>query len=131
MPDADPPAVVPPDATPPASSALRDGGDNVVDVTVQDLCPGRPVEHLTLGTSDAVGYALTVDALDRAGPVAPRAFDRVVCLQPFQPGVDPATFPTDFAALSATVAQQVATYPRVPAEPPLMPYVAQSTRHHV
>lgn len=115
-----------PDAAPPASSALRDGGDNVRNVSLQSLCPAHPADHLTIGTSDAVSFALVVDALDHDGPADPDRIDRAVCLQPFQPGVDPMTFPTDFAQVLTTVADALATTPPVATEPPLQPY-AEST----
>jgi triacylglycerol esterase/lipase EstA (alpha/beta hydrolase family) len=55
----------------PAASALpvgEPGGGTVVNVAVQDLCPGRPVDHVALGTSDAVALALVLDALQNPGP---------------------------------------------------------------
>jgi hypothetical protein len=39
------------------------------------------------------------------------------------PGIDPATFPANFAKTLAAVATTLATYPRAPAEPPLACYV--------
>lgn len=45
------------------------------------------------------------------------------CAQPFQPGVDPATFLTDFAGLVAYAGNPVGNAPDVPEEPPLRPYV--------
>lgn len=89
--------------------------------------PGDPTDpladHLTIGTSDAVGHALVVDALDHDGQADPARIDRAVCLRPFQPGGDPVTFPTDFARLGATAAEQVAVGPR---EPPLGDYARGS-----
>jgi hypothetical protein len=105
-----------------ASSPLRDGGDNVRNIEVQQVCPVHATEHLTIGSSDAVGYALAVDALDHPGPADPRRIDRSVCTKPFQPGVNPAGFPTQFARLGATAGSQIALSPRTPAEPPLKPY---------
>jgi pimeloyl-ACP methyl ester carboxylesterase len=55
----------------PAASALpvgEPGGGAVVNVAVQELCPGRPVDHVALGTSDTVALALVVDALQNPGP---------------------------------------------------------------
>jgi hypothetical protein len=91
-------------------------------VSLQSICPAHPADHLTIGTSDAVSYALVVDALDHDGPADPDRIDRAVCLHPFQPVVDPATFPTDFAQVLTTVADALATSPRVATEPPLQPY---------
>lgn len=119
-----PPPPVLPDAAPPASSPLRDGGDNVANVSLQSVCPAHPADHLTTGTSDPVAYALAIDALDHDGPADPTRIDRAVCGQLFQPGVDPVTFPTDFTALGVTAANQLATYPRVFAEPELPDYVS-------
>lgn len=109
----------------PASSPLRGGGDNVRNIAVQSVCPGHVADHLTIGTSDPVAYALAVDALDHPGPANPRRIDRSVCARAFQPGVTPATFPTDFGRLGATAASQIALSPRTPSEPPLEPYARQ------
>jgi pimeloyl-ACP methyl ester carboxylesterase len=113
-----------PDAAPPPSSPLRDGGDNVANVSLQSICPAHPADHLTTGTSDPVAYALVIDALDHDGPADPARIDRAVCGQLFQPGVDPVTFPADFTQLGVTVAEQLATYPRVSAEPELPDYAS-------
>lgn len=103
VPNVTPPPALP-DAAPPVSSALRGGGSHVANVSLQSICPAHPADHLTIGTSDAVGHALVVDALDHDGPADPVRIDRAVCLRPFQPGVDPVTFPADFARLGATAA---------------------------
>lgn len=113
-----------PDAAPPPSSPLRDGGDNVANVALQSICPGHPADHITTGTSDPVAYDLVIDALDYDGPADPARIDRGVCGQLFQPGVDPVTFPADFTRLGVTVADQLATYPRVFAEPELPDYAS-------
>lgn len=113
-----------PDAAPPPSSPLRDGGDNVANVSLQSICPAHPADHFTIGTSDPVAYALAIDALDHDGPADPARVDRAVCGQLFQPGVNPVTFPADFAQLGVTVADQLATYPRVFAEPELPDYAS-------
>jgi lipase (class 2) len=113
---------------PPASSPLRGGGDNVRNIAVQGICPGHLADHLTIGTSDPVAYALVVDALDHPGPANPHRIDRSVCARLFQPGVNPTTFATDFAQLGATAATQIALSPRTPAEPPLQPYARRYGR---
>ncbi len=113
-----------PDAAPPPSSPLRDGGDNVANVSLQSICPAHPADHFTISTSDPVAYALAIDALDHDGPADPARVDRAVCGQLFQPGVNPVTFPADFAQLGVTVADQLATYPWVFAEPELPDYAS-------
>jgi hypothetical protein len=58
--------------TPAPAAARLDGARNVV---VQDLCPGRPVEHFAI-VGDAVAYALALDAITHPGPADPRALRR-------------------------------------------------------
>ncbi|MQA87922.1 MAG: lipase [Streptosporangiales bacterium] len=119
--------VVAPNLGPKASSALRTGDGQIANVAVQRICPVHVAEHLTMGTVDPVGYALVRDALTHVGPADPGRIDRGVCAKALMPGVDPVTFPTNFANVTVTAAEQVATYPHVPREPPLKPYVfAQS-----
>jgi triacylglycerol esterase/lipase EstA (alpha/beta hydrolase family) len=54
--------------TPYTSAFLQ--GDSVTNVTIQDRCPGRPVEHLGI-VYDPVALAWTRDALGRPGPADP------------------------------------------------------------
>ena len=79
-------------------------------------------DHLSMGTSDPVGYALVIDALTHAGPASAARISRTVCLQTVFPGIDEAAFPADFARVVATAGQQVLTAPHVAAEPPLAAY---------
>jgi hypothetical protein len=53
----------------------------------------------------------------------PARIDRGVCVQPFQPGVNPATFATDYAAFVGYATDSAGDAPKTPAEPPLKPYV--------
>ncbi|GAB2989681.1 lipase family alpha/beta hydrolase [Nocardioides montaniterrae] len=73
-----------------ATSALRTGHGHIADVATQDVCPANISEHVTLGTSDAVAYALAMDALNHRGPADPARIDRSVCSHLYQPYVDPA-----------------------------------------
>jgi hypothetical protein len=104
------------------SSSLRPGPGRVANVAIQDICPADPAEHLAIGTTDAVAYALVDDALTHDGPADPARIDRAVCLQPFQPGVDSATVLQDEAASSAALAKAFGSYPNGP-EPRLRCYV--------
>ena len=79
-----------------------------------------------LGTADPVAYALAIDAMDHPGPADPSRIPSSVCTQLFMPGVNPVTFATDFASAAAVVSTTLATYPHVPAEPPLACYVTAS-----
>ncbi|MQA13446.1 MAG: lipase [Pseudonocardiaceae bacterium] len=114
--------VVFPNFGPPASSPLRTGDGEIANIAVQDICPGHTADHLAMGTFDPVAYAIAVDAVDGDGPADADRIDGAVCSRAFMPGVDPATFPADFAAFSATAGNHIATYPRTPSEPPLAPY---------
>jgi triacylglycerol lipase len=65
-------------------SARIDGATNIA---VQDICPGRSVEHVQV-IYDAAFYAVVVDALAHPGAADPGRIDRAVCLQGAMPGVD-------------------------------------------
>jgi len=51
----------------PAASTLGGGGDNVANLSVQSVCPGRPVDHLSI-VGDAVVHSLVLDAFTQDGP---------------------------------------------------------------
>jgi len=70
----------------PYSTADLEGGTNI---TVQDVCPGRVVEHIEM-IFDASVYGLVVDALSHPGPADKSRFDTALCLQRTMPGVTPA-----------------------------------------
>jgi len=57
-------------AAPEATAALDAGMDNphVANILLQDTCPGRPVDHLSIGLSDEMVALLIVDALSNDGP---------------------------------------------------------------
>jgi triacylglycerol esterase/lipase EstA (alpha/beta hydrolase family) len=115
--------VVIPNFGPAASSSLHTGDGWIANISVAWICPVHVAEHLTMGSSDPVGYALVLDALTHAGPADQTRVSRAVCAETLMPGVDPIDFPANFAALTLTVVEQLATYPHVPTEPPLKPYV--------
>jgi pimeloyl-ACP methyl ester carboxylesterase len=71
-------------ANPWDASASIDGASNIA---VQDLCPGRPVDHVQV-IYDAVFYAVTMDALANPGPADPSRIEASVCAQGAMPGVD-------------------------------------------
>lgn len=109
------------------SSALRTGDGRIANVLIQSLCPADSSDHLALGSFDAVGWALALDALTHDGPADPGRIDTAaVCAQPFMPGVDPASFASNYARYVATVAQGAAQADYVAAEPPLKCYVTSS-----
>lgn len=70
----------------PQRSARLDGGTNL---SVQSLCPGRPVEHLGL-VADAVVHDAVIDALTHPGGAVPsRFFAPSDCLRTVFDGADP------------------------------------------
>ncbi len=94
------------------------GADNVA---VQDLCPGRVVDHVA-EVYDAAVFALVRHVLTHTAPVNLEAIDRSACAAVLMPGVDPRAFPFELAKALAGIAQGVAGAPLVDAEPPLAAY---------
>lgn len=115
--------VVVPNTSSSGSSSLHTGAGRIANIAVQDSCPADVSEHLAMGSYDAVGSALAVDAFTHTGPAQVSRIDAGVCTQPFQPGVDPATFPADYAGFVATIGTSAAASPETAAEPPLACYV--------
>lgn len=100
------------------------GPGRITNVAIQDVCPAAMSEHLIIGTTDPVAYALFMDALGHDGPADPSRIGPAVCLTQFQPGFDPVTGPPD--AVAAAVALETSDYPDTDAEPPLACYVTAS-----
>ncbi len=99
---------------PDSTSALR-GARNI---RIQTLCPGRPTDHGAISSSDAVAFALDVDAFTHRGPADPKRFDVLTCLKPSPDGNDPTAAP---AALNDYL-QHHPTYQDRTSEPPLQRY---------
>lgn len=77
----------------PATAALEvDDPAKVVNVNVQDVCPGRVVDHLSLGTTDRFVMELTIATLRAPGPADLASVDTTLCSLPDQ-YVTPATLP--------------------------------------
>jgi hypothetical protein len=51
----------------PAASTLGGGGANVANISIQDVCALRPVDHISI-VADAVVHDLVLDALTNDGP---------------------------------------------------------------
>jgi hypothetical protein len=106
---------------PPPSTSVIEGARNVA---IQDLCPGRPVNHVGMLT-DPVAHALVLDALGHAGPADPSRVAASTCFLPLAPGLDAADFAyVQAVALPNAGASTLVTGPKTGAEPPLAPYVA-------
>jgi hypothetical protein len=123
--------LVQPTTTPPLDAGHEP--PNVRNVALQDVCPGRLVDHLTIGTTDRATQELTLDALSHPGPVDPaRLALPATCLLPDQYAV-PEQFPVlleqfqrsfagGFPELDQTDAEPVVkAYAVAPPAPPAPP----------
>jgi hypothetical protein len=117
--------VVTPNMDSNGSSSVH-GPGQITNVAVQDVCPADPSEHLAVGTTDPVAWAIFLDAITHDGPADPARIDPSVCSQAFMPGVNPLTFAADAGKAAADLALNEQTYPTVGAEPPLLCYVTAS-----
>lgn len=107
---------------PPESAALVDvdpSTPNVVNIRIQDVCVGRPVEHAGLFV-DHVMRVLAVDAFTTPGPADPAAVAPTDCAQPVFTGADPAVGVE--VGLDSFLGRKGFSYQPVPAEPPLREY---------
>jgi hypothetical protein len=115
--------VVVPNFGPAASSSLTGGGGAITNVAIQSVCPDDLTEHVGIGIYDNTAYQLAVDALTHPGPADPSRVAATTCLSPLMPGIDPATFATNYANTVTSVGAAVASAPQTSAEPPLACYV--------
>lgn len=72
----------------PEATAALDGASNVL---MQELCPGRPVEHLQFA-ADAAVHAVVIDALESDGAFDRARFDIGSCAGTWETGGDQALF---------------------------------------
>jgi pimeloyl-ACP methyl ester carboxylesterase len=114
--------VVVPNLPPAASTSLHTGGGRIRNIPAQSICPVHAAEHLSMGTTDPVGWAVALDAIDHDGPADPSRISRSVCAERTMPAVNPLTLPLNEARLGGTIATTLATYPHTSAEPRLAPY---------
>jgi triacylglycerol esterase/lipase EstA (alpha/beta hydrolase family) len=105
------------------SSSLHTGGGTIANIAVQQICPNDTSEHLAMGSYDAVGYALAVDAFTHESVADPSRVPISVCAQTFQPGVDPSSFASNYGNYLDAIGQAQESAPQVSAEPPLQCYV--------
>lgn len=118
--------IVVPNADSTGSSSLHTGSGRIVNIAVQEICPNDASDHLAMGSYDAVGYALAIDALSRSSTADAGHVPLTVCSQPFQPGVNPATFASDYFGYLSAIGNAQSTSPTVTSEPPLACYVFAS-----
>lgn len=99
--------------TPSPAASHLDGASNIV---IQDICPGRPIDHLA-ELVDAVTYAITLDAITHPDGASASRIPPSICQQGFIPG----TTPSPLSAMSGLGFASLFLQP-VRSEPPLMPY---------
>ena len=100
-----------------ATSAIS-GASNIA---IQDLCPGRPVDHVGLMRDGAV-YAIVIDALTHDGPADLSRVSPLACADLLIPGIGPV------ASLQGNYyffASGNSDVPDASEEPPLAPYVCR------
>ena len=117
--------VVAPNLPPAASSEVAGPARRVANIAVQQICPVHVAEHLSMGTTDPIGYAVVADALRHRGPAdAARVLaDRpLLCARDVMPGVRRVDLPANILRDTEQVATAVAAAPRVDGEPPLPRY---------
>jgi len=98
---------------PPADTALT----GVPSIRVQQICPGREVEHVSLGLSDAVSLALVVDALRSPGPADPARIPPATCADARPAGLTDVAQQRGTAAVDAQLRQAGAPVSGEPALP--------------
>jgi triacylglycerol esterase/lipase EstA (alpha/beta hydrolase family) len=100
-------------------SAKIDGASNIA---IQDICPGRYVEHIQ-ATYDAAVFAVIMDALTHDGGADPSRIDRSVCAQAAMPGVDMGKAMSETLEIDRDLMVLTGEH-HLKAEPPLASYAA-------
>lgn len=101
----------------PQSTSALDGGTNIL---VQDVCPGRPVEHVFMMVDFTVA-GLIRDAFTNPGAADPaRAGGLMLCAGVWMDGADPVSHGGEI--MQRDFGQGFPDWENVPEEPPLKPY---------
>ncbi|QIX00790.1 hypothetical protein AMS68_006307 [Peltaster fructicola] len=111
--------------TPPQQNAQLPGGTTI---GVQELCPGRVIDHIYI-IADAVAYAIVTDALNNGGTGDKARIlknNPSLCSQQTAPGMNPSAFNATALVVNGALSGFLLDTARVPAEPPLMPYVVNN-----
>jgi triacylglycerol lipase len=85
-------------------------------IGIQEVCPGRPVEHLQ-ESEDAATFAIVVDALDHTGPASIRRISPLACAAATPAGFDLARRAAALAAPASNGERPLTDH-----EPPLRCY---------
>lgn len=113
----------------PASVSELEAGQNnprVANILLQDVCPGRLVDHVTIGLTDSLAATLALDALRHPGPADPtRAGGSALCLGLTIVAPDTA-IPAFFEFGPGSITGLPPGFHSVSEEPPLKPYAQES-----
>jgi triacylglycerol esterase/lipase EstA (alpha/beta hydrolase family) len=91
-------------------------------IAVQDVCPARAVEHIGM-VSDALVYAVVMDALTHPGPAVFGRIDPSVCAAQYMPGVEARDAESDRVGFYQNAPGLLAQH-HTPDEPPLAAYAS-------
>ena len=114
--------MVTPNLPPAASSELHTGAGAISNIPVQQICPVHLADHLSMGTTDPVGWAVVLDAITHDGPASASRVSPTVCARDVMPGVDRTRLAANTARVTAQITTAVATSPQTTSEPPLPAY---------
>jgi pimeloyl-ACP methyl ester carboxylesterase len=115
-------------AAPVPTAALEWGRTepNVRNVLLQDVCPGRLVDHLSIGTTDRLAQELALDALSHPGPADPsRLALPATCALPDQ-YVVPDQFPVLLEQFQRSMAGGFPSFATTDTEPAIKAYATGS-----
>ena len=114
-------------SSPVPTAALDFDLDNpkVTNVLLQDLCPGRIVDHITIGTTDRLSFELALDAISNPGPANIERAGGAATLCGLSPLPEPIIASSAVTAMLAILPKEGGFPPdfhNSTAEPPLKPY---------
>ena len=110
---------------PTAALDWQQNNPKVANILIQDVCPGRFVEHATIGLTDRATFELVLDALAHPGPASPERAGGEICgLLPFlpEPALSPSLLTDFFDVFASEGAQGFPDLSLATEEPPLKPY---------
>lgn len=102
-------------------SYLRGEARLVTNTIIQDLCPAQYAGHFEMAFNHTA-WLIGLDALVHHGPARLRRIKDPDCGRVLMPGVNPTTFPTDYAAALAKTVQSSLSAAQLREEPPLRRY---------
>jgi pimeloyl-ACP methyl ester carboxylesterase len=110
----------------PEQTPVDEHGNHVSNVLVQDLCPGRQLDHVSAAFDGAV-FGIVIDALEHRGPADLSRIDPAVCATDTMPGVTREEANARLFAYAVTLTELLGPNgPKAAGEPPLACYATGS-----